>query len=439
MSKDGAGAGDDKVRDRYGLPLTTRLAEAAALYGKALDRYLERRDGVAMFARQALERDEDFAFAWLLLGLDAQQQGDFGRAGEAMAKVRALADRLSERESSALATLALIGAAPVEQIEQAISQHLDRWPLDALVLVQTDAIYGVFDPRADRIARQLALHENLRSAYADDWFILGELAFSYGESGDYPLSRATAERALEANSQNAGAAHAYAHALLEMGEAARAAEWLAEWLGQWDSPSAGYGSHLVWHEALSHFLSGDVAEATARLDRVIDSPPFSALTDGASLAWRMHLAGDDVMGAAHKLLAVPRLGNLPFLAAHLAFALAMAGDGAGLEALAADIAANPVAGHPDTAGLVRAIRALADADYPQAAHQLEALAPSFRRFGGSFAQTEIFDDTLVHALSSAGRVAEAGRILERRIARRSTPRDAQWLVALRAAADGAGA
>ena len=54
--------------------------------------------------------------------------------------------------------------------------------------------------------------------------------------------------------------------------------------------------------------------------------------------------------------------------------------------------------------------------------------------GGSKAQREVVEDTLVHALAMAGRGAEAATLLDERLSRRSSALDARR----RAALSGAG-
>ena len=53
-----------------------------------------------------------------------------------------------------------------------------------------------------------------------------------------------------------------------------------------------------------------------------------------------------------------------------------------------------------------------------AVSHLETVAPHVFRLGGSAAQREVIEDTFVHALASAGRHADAAKILSDRLDRR---------------------
>ncbi|XVN20497.1 hypothetical protein QZH46_12295 [Pseudomonas corrugata] len=55
------------------------------------------------------------------------------------------------------------------------------------------------------------------------------------------------------------------------------------------------------------------------------------------------------------------------------------------------------------------------------------------RIGGSGAQREIVQDTLLVALIRAGEVKKARVLLNRRLHRRPSPRDSRWLAGLAAA------
>ncbi|HET9629423.1 MAG TPA: hypothetical protein VFP14_08080 [Novosphingobium sp.] len=409
------------------MPLTARSPEAVALFDAALERYLERGGGSDEFARQALGHDDQFALAWLLLGMHQKTIGDEAGGAASMRRVAELAPVLSDREKSVLHTLHQIGGGPLDVAESAIATHFANWPDDRFILAQTVYFYAMRDWRPDRIARQTALYERLNCSWGEDWLLLGELAFAHGEGRDWDRAGDYADRALTGNPRNASAAHSYAHVLLETGQAERGAQWVADWLTAWEHPGASYQCHLTWHQALCELVTEDAAAAAAKLDGLIGSLPFGALTDGSALAWRLYIEGFDMRETGRRLTMVPDLGNQPFVVAHKAMSLALAGDRAGLDRLAETWPEHAGPHAPDTAALIGAIGAFADEDWAAAADALEQLAPTFHDFGGSYAQSEVYDDTLIAALAAAGRAAQAADRLQQRIALRNLPRDRRWL------------
>ena len=78
-----------------------------------------------------------------------------------------------------------------------------------------------------------------------------------------------------------------------------------------------------------------------------------------------------------------------------------------------------------TLPLAQGIRAFAESDYQTAADQFDGIAEQLPRIGGSHAQREVFEDTILEARIRAGRFDEAQNMLHTRLKRRtSVPRRA---------------
>ena len=73
--------------------------------------------------------------------------------------------------------------------------------------------------------------------------------------------------------------------------------------------------------------------------------------------------------------------------------------------------------------------AFAEGDYGACVRTLEPMAAEVVRIGGSHAQREIFEDTLLVALMKAGEVDKARALLDRRLHRRPSNRDTKWRAA----------
>jgi hypothetical protein len=92
---------------------------------------------------------------------------------------------------------------------------------------------------------------------------------------------------------------------------------------------------------------------------------------------------------------------------------------------------------PVLAGTVAPLAdALADLVHGDAGRATEALLRlrGVERLGGSAAQREVIEDTLVHCAAQAGQTELAADVLSRRLDRRASPRDRTRLGALRAQA-----
>jgi hypothetical protein len=118
-----------------------------------------------------------------------------------------------------------------------------------------------------------------------------------------------------------------------------------------------------------------------------------------------------------------------FVAMHAAVTYALAGDDDGLGRLAAYArSAAPAVFPAIIAPLADGLRAYTTGRYGDAADVLGPLLPRLREVGGSgvggsAAQREVIEDTHLHALLGAGRIAEARGLLVRRLDRRPSRRD----------------
>ena len=80
--------------------------------------------------------------------------------------------------------------------------------------------------------------------------------------------------------------------------------------------------------------------------------------------------------------------------------------------------------------LCDALVAVLEQRWNEAVRILRLLGPWLVQLGGSAAQREIVEDTLLYALVAAGRCDEARGVLEARLDRRPSPLDSQRLASV---------
>ena len=274
-------------------------------------------------------------------------------------------------------------------------------------------VFGLlgFSGRLDHHEAQLALLEELAPHWGDDWWFLGYLGWAYIETGEVAAGTRLVERSLAGNPRNAHAAHQRAHGFFETGDTSGGANFIRAWLSDYDR--AGHlHCHLSWHLALFELARGDAARARATyLDSirpsVAQSAPMLSLADSASFLWRWRLYGaapplDQQWGevAAHARRHFPQ-ASLAFADLHAALAEAATGDDefvqrriGGLHHLARDgrLPSGNVA-----PALCAGAAALARGANAEAARLLEAALADLPRIGGSHAQREVFEDSLIFA------------------------------------------
>lgn len=428
--------------DRYGYPLSTPSALAAERYQRAVDSSLSGDAGMDQLLEEAVDADEGFALARAALARSLQFRGRLSEAREQITLARSLVAGATARERSHVDTLAVAvehgGAAALARVKS----HIQRYPRDAYILSQASGVYGLigFSGSPDRNIEQLALLEAVAASYDDDWWFLSALAFAHNELWHHDIARSLIERSLALHARNGHGAHTVAHICFETGDAAAGVDFLAPWLTDYDRHAQIYG-HLTWHLALFELSSGNYARVMQLFEDTIKpsistSQPMGSLADSASLLWRCDLyRGDgrspqwaEVRDLAAR--AFPKPG-VSFADVHAALAYAAAADDAAISALVDGLRERAAAGRlpagDGVIALVQGIHAFASGAYDDAVQLIEPVAHEVIRIGGSHAQREVIEDTLLEAYLRTGRWPHAESLLTERLARRYSPRDLRAL------------
>lgn len=434
--------------DRYGLPISTSSDAAATHYRQGVDLMLAAWPGAGEALDAAVEADPDLALAHVARARLHFVYAEVQQARAKAAKARELvALNGTEREKSHVEIVALgMEGQPAKSLQGAL-KHLERWPRDALVMSLPLGAFGLFafSGMADHDQARVDLCERHARHYGDDWWFLNYLGWSHTENGSVGAGRQLTERSLERRRENANAAHALAHAMFEDGSIDDAEAMIEGWLPCYDRSGLLHG-HLSWHQALLALEQGD-PERALRLyaerihPKVSRAPAINVMTDGVALLWRLALYGHDVPkpvwdeAASHGERAFPSAG-IPFADVHMVLLSSATGNLEGLdrriEALEARLAGGKLAPGAVVPAIGRAARALAGGDWRGCVGVLEPMAGEVVRIGGSHAQREIFEDTLLVALMKAGEADKARALLDRRLHRRPSNRDAKWRAALAA-------
>jgi uncharacterized NAD(P)/FAD-binding protein YdhS len=422
--------------DGLGLPLSTH-AEAATAYRNGLDRVLKVRAGAEDAFARAVALDPGFALGHAALALLGHECGAAVDVSRALADAQRCAhERADERERSFVDVITRrVQSADGDRV---LLRHLDTHPADALALaaaVPTIAFSGVTDLDDDYALR---LVERTSPAYDGHWFHTSLLAFLRQEQGRLHEAGELAHRALGVEPASGHAVHALAHVHYESGAHEAGRDWLDGWVsGQ--GRGAVHRAHFSWHIALHELALDDPAAVRRRWYAQLAPGRVTgvrALVDSGSLLWRARLSGNwpgelptsDVLDSvACEVLERPATA---FTALHAAVALTAAGDLPALRRLRDHAAGADPVQREVIAPLCDAFTALVEHRFHDAAHGLDATLPVLRKVGGSAAQREVVEETLLYALVSAGRSDAARRLLDARLDRKTAPRDRRMLAGL---------
>ncbi|WP_249150834.1 tetratricopeptide repeat protein [Bradyrhizobium sp. JYMT SZCCT0180] len=427
-------------RDRYDLPLTTTSDRAAAHYRDGMDCMLSAWHGAEDAFDRAIREDPGFALAHIARARLHQLNMQGNEARRMAAHARQLAAGADARERHHIDVMAAVIEGKPKLAVSGAEAHLGEYPRDALVLSMLLGAFGLyaFSGRADHDAAKLAVCERVARHYGEDWWFLSYLGWSHTEAGNLSTGRTLSERAMGLRAANANAAHGLSHAMFEQGDMAAGRQFLSAWLPAHDRKSFLHG-HLWWHISLTALDEGDLEGALAIYEQQIKPadrpyPPLNIFTDGASLLWRLSLAGKSGLEPHWRDVAAYGEKYFPQAGAHFAdvhHALAAAAIGgealdtrlAQLEARAADGKLPPGRAAID---MCRGMRAFTDGDHDGAIRLLEPAMAELVRIGGSHAQRELWEDTLIAAYLRGGHREKAAGLISTRLERRPSVRDAAW-------------
>lgn len=281
--------------------------------------------------------------------------------------------------------------------------------------------------------------------------VLALWAFGLEESHCLDAAEEAGRRALAIDARAPWAVHAVAHVMDMQGRFDDGAAWLRQHQPAW-AEGNGFATHLWWHAALFRLEGLDIAGTLRIADGHLAAEQLQIglqRLDAASLLWRLQLLGADVvercraLGASWCDGAQHAPGHYAFNDVHVLMALLAGGDIALAEKLIARSAEralrsddarrdNHVMAREVGLPLARALLALARGEHDSAADQLYAVRSQAQRFGGSHAQRDVIDQTLLAACARGlGRQALGRAVLnERLLAKPATPLTRHWAEAL---------
>lgn len=414
------------LTDRYDLTVSTTDAAARDAYVEGVDLLLTVYPGAAAAFERAIAADPAFALAYIGRARASQLAGRLEAMRADIAMASSLAAGVSARERSQIDVFARLFAGQPVAALAALRAHVHTWPRDALVLslaanqgglIGMSGLSGREQDLADFLDR-LAPH------YGEDWWFEAHRGMALSEIGRHDEARPMIERSLAQYRRNAYGAHAFAHLCYETGERDGGIAFLRDWLPLYDRGGGLYG-HLSWHLGLFELHAGNL-EGGLRLyaDAFCADDHRGAihqkLSDSAAFLWRAELAGhphDPARWAKLKDYArekLPRPG-MSLADWHVALTYAATGDDDALEGWIKAIEELAGAGRYPSGSVIpavaRAFAAYRRGDHATTIDLIEPMLPERERIGGSRAQGDLVEATLLQAYLASGRETEARRLI----------------------------
>jgi hypothetical protein len=383
---------------------------------------------------KAIAESPDFVMAhafrgWLhLLGTEP---AGLPVAREALAAVKSLP--ATRQEQGHLTAIGHLIAGRWQAASQVIEDVAIDNPRDLLAL-QAGHVIDFFrgDSRMlrDRIARTLPSWSAGVPGYHA---VLGMHAFGLEETGDYAAAERSGKKAIEIEARDSWAQHAVAHVMEMQGRQSDGIRWMEGNTEGWTRDNF-FAVHNWWHLALYYLELGE----TRKVLDLFDGPIYGGrskvvldMIDASAMLWRLHLRGIDV-GARWDWVAdawepIADAGNYAFNDVHAMMSFVGAGRkdairkvfAAQAEAMKAsgdNAAFTREIGHP----VAKAIQAFGNQDYDETIRLLRPVRHIAHRFGGSHAQRDVLDLTLIEAALRANRYTLAAALASERTAVKPT-------------------
>jgi tetratricopeptide (TPR) repeat protein len=414
------------LADRYDLPVSTASTVARDAYVQGCDLALTLYPGAIAAFDRAIAADPGFALAHAAKAQVLIREGNVAAARASLAAAKDTTAGLQTREASHIAFFDLVFAGRTEAALTALHTHLAAWPRDALVLASAANPNGVIGASGHIGQKhQIAvLMDSLAPHYGDDWWFLAYHAMALSEDGQLAAARPKIERSVAANPNNAHGAHGFAHVCYESGDPDTARAFLSAWLATYPREGFFHG-HLSWHLSLFELQAGNWSAASRlyrdaiALDRHSGGPQ-QRMSDAAAYLWRSELAGQPRDAAAWRAMseyadsALPRPGS-GLADLHVILAQSVMGDAAALDARASQMEDLSREGRYPSGSylpaLARGFVAFERGDFSAAVDILAPLAGESERIGGSRAQHDLIEFTLLKACLNADRPEQARHLL----------------------------
>jgi tetratricopeptide (TPR) repeat protein len=427
------------AKDQQGLTLAG-TPESAAAFDRAIADYYGLTGDPVGILKQALAHDPGFALGGVAIAalyMIGGFRGDHPEVVKALGAAEPSIRRASERERRHL-------AAAKDWAEGKNAQAILGWeailvdhPTDALALrLAEDAYFFLGRSLAirDCAARVLPAWDRGNPLMS---FILGLYAFGLEETGDLKRAEDLGREALTLNPRDAWATHALAHVMETANRHDEGVAFLKSTHANWGGAHFMAG-HNGWHLALFLIEQGRLREVLADYDRftapkLADDATLDRV-DAAALLWRLELAGVDVgdrwAAVADKWIAHVDDHVLAFNDLHGAFAAARSSESGDVGRFRDSLDAYVRLGSGDNRQvtaevgrrLIDGALAFGDGDYPRAIEAILPIRHEAVRIGGSHAQRDIVNLTLIAAAERSGQWRLAGALLAERVGVRPTAR-----------------
>jgi hypothetical protein len=412
-------------------------ADTVELYDRAIGHLLAFDPEVVALATELASADEPVPMAHALLGylhLMSTDARDVAVGREAAAAIRA--GSANERERQHAEAIDAWAAGDWHGAARRLDDLLQRWPTDLLALMQGHAIDFFVGDAQNLRDRPLRSRLELDPAHPHFGFIEGMAAFGLEEAGHYGQAEAAGLAAVAAHPRDVWAIHAVTHVYEMTGQVDTGIRFLADRIADWGAGNL-FTVHNWWHLAVFHLEAGQIDRVLGIYDAEVHpdgaEDVLLEMVDAAALLWRLRLEGrpeearfarladtwtsksqDEPWYAfndLHATMALVGAGRMDEARSVIARMEQWLGSGQG-----SNVRMTAEIGLP----AARSIVAFAEERYEDVIAELAPIRRVFSHFGGSHAQRDVLQRTLLESALRAGCFDMARGLTAERLGARDT-------------------
>jgi tetratricopeptide (TPR) repeat protein len=424
-------------RDRWGSPVCAERAGAVGLFDQAVQGLVSLSGDPVARADETIALDPALLLGRVLRGylaLYSTAASGFAQAQSLVGDLDPGSVGIGEREHLHVLAVQSWAGGEWERAAHFLKEALLHDPRDLLALKVAQDLAFFLGNRRD-LRDIVARVENAWPAGSPGHgYVQGMLSFGLEENGQYEAAQERARRALDADRRDVWAVHAQAHIYEMKGAQRRGVAFLVESSDDWSS--SYFAVHNWWHRALYHLELTEFDEAIGLYDGPIrrpGSPEWLDVVDAAALLWRLALFGFDVTDRARALPEdIEEMIAEPVYAFndwHAVMAAGLARNWGFCEQLVLinrGVREGTNRRALESAGLdlLEGFAAFARGHADEAFHRLIGIRQRAHVVGGSNAQRDVIDLTLLAAAARTGKSVEADQLLAERVERKPTTREA---------------
>ena len=417
--------------DRWGVPLQTGNDAGVPLFDQAVEGLLSLHGEPVAAVEAAVAADGGLVLGHILrayFSLYRTSAEGVRAAEEILVPLEDAEGALGEREILHLRAARAWAGGDWEEAAHSLERALLHDSQDLLALKVAQDLYFFLGQTRDL---QTVVTRVLRAwpAQKQGWgYVQGLYAFGLEENGDYAQAELFARAALHHNPRDVWASHALAHVFEMESRIDEGMRFLVESVPNWSS--SFFAVHTWWHQALYHLERAEYDAALSLYDgpiRRLRSLEWVDLIDAASLLWRLSLYGVDVGDRSATLAEdVGRVIDAPtyvFNDWHAVMAFGLAGQVDLEEHLLTEnrrhaVGTNRAVGAGAGLALLEGFCSFAAGRFNRAVDLLTDVRSCAHAVGGSNAQRDVVDLTLIAAAARAGEHGMARQLVAERVGRR---------------------